>query len=125
MKSKALFLILLILPLLNISCYRMRASKGGGQDASVTRNTNPKDIAMAPGYKIELVSQGFTFPTDIVFDEDGKMYVLEAGYAYGEVWQEPKLVAVSGTTTNIIARGDKNGPWTGVTFHNGNFYVSE
>ena len=54
------------------------------------------------------------------------MYVIEAGYSYGEVFLEPRLLRVEpGGSVTTVATGAKNGPWTGVTFHNGNFYVSE
>jgi glucose/arabinose dehydrogenase len=118
----AVLLIAVILP----GCYGMRKSKGGGQvSQEISRKINANDIALPPGYKIELVAQGFTFPTDISFDGKGSLYVLEAGYAYGEVWQEPKLIKLEGSNKTIIAKGEKNGPWTGVTFYEENFYVSE
>jgi glucose/arabinose dehydrogenase len=53
------------------------------------------------------------------------MYILETGYAYGEVWEEPKLIMLEGNKQTVIARGEKNGPWTGMVFHGGNFYISE
>jgi hypothetical protein len=38
----------------------------------------------------------------------------------------PKLLRVEtdGRTT-VIASGERNGPWTGVTFHNGAFFIAE
>jgi hypothetical protein len=52
--------------------------------------------------------------------------VIETGYSYGEVFQIPKLLRVGkdGSTTTI-ATGTNNGPWTGITFYNGSFYVAE
>jgi glucose/arabinose dehydrogenase len=128
MKKPLLFFLTLMFCLLILlsGCYRMRTSKGGGQSKGiVTRKINPADITVSPGYKIEVVSQGFTFPTAIAFDDQGIAYILEAGYAYGEVWKEPKLIKIQGDTKTVIAKGDLNGPWTGVTYHNGYFYVSE
>jgi glucose/arabinose dehydrogenase len=126
MKTTTPVLALLMLALTLSGCYRMRTSNGGGQvkDKPV-RTVNASDIAMAPGYSIQAVAQGFAFPSDVAFDEDNTMYVLEAGYAYGEVWLEPRLIEVKGGTKNIIAKGEKNGPWTGVSYHSGYFYVSE
>jgi glucose/arabinose dehydrogenase len=110
-----------------VSCYSMRSSHGGGEDVSVkTRKINAADIELAPGYKIELVTSGLTFPSGIAFDKDGRAYVIETGYSYGEVWLEPKLLRLddAGKTT-VVATGTKNGPWTGITFHDDSFYVSE
>jgi glucose/arabinose dehydrogenase len=125
-KMMALLAFVLCCLSLFTGCYRMRTSKGGGQiKESATRKIDPGDISLPPGYTIEIVSRGFTFPVDVVFDEKGAIYVLEAGYAYGEVWEEPRLIKVDGETKTVIAKGDRNGPWTGVIFHNGYFYVSE
>ena len=53
-------------------------------------------------------------------------HVVEAGYSYGEVFTTPRLMRVNkdGSTTEV-ARGGKNGPWTGVAFARGSFFVAE
>ncbi len=118
-------LVLLTLLMHAASCYRMRSSNGGGQMNDTTRSISTTDIAVPPGYKIEAVAEGLTFPSGATFDNEGKLYVIEAGYSYGEVWTEPRLIRIDGNNREIIARGSNNGPWTGVTFYNGNFYVAE
>jgi glucose/arabinose dehydrogenase len=121
------FLVLLSIALTLIGCYRMRGSQGGGQSTSITkRQITPADILLTPGFKIELFHDDLTFPSAVTFDDNENLYVVETGYAYGEVWREPKLMLLTpdGGKTEI-ARGSKNGPWTGLSFHNGNFYVSE
>ncbi|MFD3001144.1 PQQ-dependent sugar dehydrogenase [Pontibacter toksunensis] len=109
-------------------CFRLLSSDGGGQgDIRMNvRPVDPADIALPAGYKAEAVATGLTFPTGVTFDDQGRAYVIEAGYSYGEVFLEPRLLRVEpdGSLTTI-AIGAKNGPWTGVTFHNGSFYVSE
>lgn len=122
-------LLLAFLTLLSLSgCYRILSSDGGGQGNIRTevRPVDPDDIALPEGYKAEVVATGLTFPTSVAFDEQGRVYVTEAGYSYGEVFLEPKLLRVEadGSLTTVAA-GQKNGPWTGVTYHNGNFYVAE
>jgi hypothetical protein len=86
----------------------------------------PADIALPTGYRIESVAIGLTFPVGVTFDADGRVHVVESGYSYGEVWTVPRLLRVenNGTVTQI-ASGNKNGPWNGVTFHQGAFYVAE
>jgi glucose/arabinose dehydrogenase len=109
------------------SCYQMRQSRGGGQTAiPATRTITPADIALPDGYKIELVAQGLSFPSAICFDASGRPHVVEAGYSYGEVFLQPRLVRIEpdGKLT-AVASGEQNGPWTGVDFHNGAFYVAE
>lgn len=105
----------------------MKISDGGGQIGSVpARDIAAADILLPPGYKIDLVTKGFTFPTAATFDDKGNLYVIEAGYSYGEVWLEPRLIRVQPDGTQVeITRGPKNGPWTGLAFYKGNFYISE
>lgn len=114
------------LPLL-ASCYVLRPSSGGGQTSfRGPRVIRPEDIALTPGYQIEPVASGFTFPTGVAFDSAGRPHVVEAGYSYGEVWTTPRLLRVEpdGHTTTI-ARGGRNGPWNGVAYSRGNFFIAE
>jgi glucose/arabinose dehydrogenase len=120
-------LLLILLSFTTTACYRMRKSSGGGQIEKIPQRTiNAGDIAIHPGYKIEPVATGLTFPTAVTTDEEGGLYVIESGYSYGEVFGEPKLfrVEADGRTT-LIAKGDRNGPWSGITFHDDAFYVAE
>jgi glucose/arabinose dehydrogenase len=108
-------------------CYMMRPSSGGGQ-ASFTppRAINVADIALPSGYRISAVASGLTFPTGVTFDDSGTPYVVESGYSYGEVWTAPRLVRINTDgSLQEIARGGRNGPWTGVTFSRGSFYIAE
>jgi glucose/arabinose dehydrogenase len=110
-----------------IGCYSMRSSNGGGQIKSIPdRSIDPDDIALHPGYTIEPVVSGLTFPTSVTFDDQNNLYVIESGYSYGEIWELPKLMRVNDDgSTSLVAEGSKNGPWTGVTWHEGAFYIAE
>ncbi|HEY3499486.1 MAG TPA: PQQ-dependent sugar dehydrogenase [Polyangiaceae bacterium] len=111
---------------LTTGCYATYSSSGGGEvEPSGARPLRQADIAVPDGYVIEPVMQGLTFPTAVTFDEQNRLCVLEAGYAYGEVWTTPRLLRLHpGQGYELLASGT-NGPWTGVAFHKGNFYVSE
>ena len=113
--------------LLLCACYNMRKSKGGGQTSVPAQRTiNANDIALAPGYKVELVASGLSFPSGLDFDDKDNLYVTEAGYSYGEVWLEPRLIRIdSKGVATPVAVGTKNGPWTGLKYHGGNFYIAE
>lgn len=125
-RNSFLFLAFLLFPLINASCFRMRASKGGGQIGVIPpRTINPSDIALQAGYQIEPVISGLTFPTAVAFDDENNLYVIESGYSYGESFSEPKLFRVDGNKTTLIAKGTNNGPWTGITWYDGAFYVAE
>jgi glucose/arabinose dehydrogenase len=107
-------------------CFSMYVSEGGGQTAfTPPRHINVSDIALPAGYRIERVVEGLTFPTGVTFDETGQPYVLESGYSYGEVWTVPRLLRVEPHGLTVVATGGNNGPWTGVAFHGGNFYIAE
>lgn len=107
-------------------CYSMRPSQGGGQTTfQPPREIATKDIALPEGYRIEAVAKDLTFPSAVVMDDRNRVYVVEAGYSYGEAFTVPRLLRVEndGTVTEI-ARGSA-GPWTGASFHGGRFYIAE
>ncbi|MBD0305278.1 MAG: PQQ-dependent sugar dehydrogenase [Nitrospiraceae bacterium] len=109
------------------ACFAVLPPSGGSQAKFTGRRAvNAADIALPRGYRIEAVATDLTFPTGVTFDDEGRIYVIEAGYSYGEVWDTPRLLRIErdgGTTT--VATGENNGPWTGVTFHQGAFYIAE
>lgn len=107
-------------------CYSTRSSGGGGEIKTPDgRLVNPSDIALPHGYLAEVAAARLNFPTGVTFDDAGRIYVVEAGYSYGEIFTTPKLIRLdeAGRTT-VIATG-KNPPWNGVTFHDGAFLISE
>jgi hypothetical protein len=83
-------------------CFAWRSPSGGSQATfSGPRPIHPSDIALPDSFRIEAVATGLTFPT---FDDNGHIYVSEAGYSYGEVWTTPRLLrpdAASGKTTVV------------------------
>lgn len=127
MKTLSISVTMLLLVGSLTGCYRMRASKGGGQIRHIPpRTVNAADITLPAGYKAEPVAEGLTFPSAITFDNNGNAYVIETGYSYGEEWTEPKLLQLKADgSTTTIATGSRNGPWTSVTFYKGAFYVAE
>ena len=120
---------LVVAPTMFISagCYNMLPSSGGGQTSfSGPRTINAADIALPQGYHAELVASGFTYPTGVTFDGEGRPVVSESGYSYGEDFTSPRLVRVNPDgALHVITTGGRSGPWTGVTFANGAFYVAE
>jgi glucose/arabinose dehydrogenase len=109
------------------ACFEWRSPAGGSQASfSGSREIRSSDVAVPSGYRVEAIATGLTFPTGVTFDPQGKPYVVEAGYSYGEVWATPRLLRIDNNgTSTVIVEGQNNGPWTGVTFHDGSFYVAE
>jgi glucose/arabinose dehydrogenase len=125
-RRTAAAVVLSSLALCSAGCFGPSPSAGGGQAAfKGNRAIKPADVALPRGFRIEAVARGLTFPTGVAFDDQGRAYVTEAGYVYGEKWTTPRLLRVEpdGARTEI-ARGE-NPPWNGVDYRNGFFYVSE
>lgn len=87
----------------------------------------PDDVQLAPGYRLEAVAAGFTYPTSVTFDAEGRVYVAEAGLSYGPARSEGggRILRVNGDgTVTEVARGFR-GPVTAITFRDGFFHVAE
>jgi glucose/arabinose dehydrogenase len=122
-----LWLMLMLVVLLNgTACFRVMPSDGAGQTSFSQRHIDADDILLPKDYTIVPVARDLTFPTGVAFDDQNTPYVVEAGYAYGEDWTTPRLLRVNPDgSTDIVAQGRRNGPWTGVCFHEGTFYIAE
>lgn len=119
--------LLLSTPAAAILFYTFLPWNGAGKAVPrAERHVQPADVAVPPGYCVEAVAVGLTYPTGVAFDDKDRPYVIEAGYSYGEDFQVPRLLRVEadGKLTEI-AKGENNGPWTGISYHKGAFYVSE
>src|SRR4051812_44314520 len=116
-KSRLTFVVTLLISLL-AGCYELGGPQGGGQTKSApTRQPSPSDVAVPPGYRVEVVATNLNFPTGVAFDDQGRPYVVEAGYAYGESFTTPRVLRVEpdGRTT-VITEGDQLGPRTASRF---------
>ncbi|WP_434345780.1 PQQ-dependent sugar dehydrogenase [Myxococcus virescens] len=113
-------------PLLLSGCFHLFGGGGGGKaDFKPPRRVDPQDVAVPEGYRIEVVATGLTYPTGVAFDGEGTPYVTESGYSYGEDFAPGRLLRVEkdGRLTEV-AKGEHQ-PWTGVTWHQGAFYVAQ
>jgi glucose/arabinose dehydrogenase len=118
--------LLSILALTLTGCFAVRPSEGGGQtDFEQPRQTDPADVALLEGYRIEVVASGLTFPTGVAFDDQGRVYVTEAGYSYGEAFTVPRLLRVDPDGSWQLIASGTNPPWNGVAYADGAFYVAE
>src|SRR5215211_2000181 len=101
--------------------YSILPPNGAGQTTfSPPRRVSAADVGVPPGYSIEAVVTGLTYPTAVVTDEADQIYILEAGYSYGEDFKVARLLRLEadGQLTEIAQGGD-NGPWTGMSYHDG------
>jgi glucose/arabinose dehydrogenase len=106
-------------------CFPALPADGGGMtDFNPPREVDPADVALPEGYEIEAVATGLTFPTDVTFDEQGRVYVTEAGYSYGDVVTTPRLLRLEPEGSPTAIASGTNPPWNGVEFHEGDFFVA-
>src|SRR4051794_37628878 len=101
---------------------------GGGETVSLgVRHAEAADVVAPAGYHVEVAATGLTFPTGIVFDDQNRVYVVEAGYAYVGQYATPRILRIEPDGRHsVIARGERrHTPWTGADFHGGNFYLAE
>jgi glucose/arabinose dehydrogenase len=85
----------------------------------------PRDVALPEGYRIDAVATGLNMPTGVAFDPDGSVYVVESGYAYGETFDVPRVLALGPKGERKVIATGVNPPWTGVAFQQGALYVAE
>ena len=118
--------VLGVVVLAGSGCYAMHESDGGGSIPPVSsREVDPADVEVPPGYIVEVAGTGLTYPTAVAFDDGGRPHVIEAGYSYGEDFRQARLLRLGDDGTfSVVAEGD-NPPWTGVTFADGSFYVAQ
>lgn len=114
--------------LAGMGCFNIAAKgTGGAKSHHVDRRTpDPSDVAVPDGFEVAVVAQEFTFPVAVAFDGEGRPVVLEAGYSYGEIFTTPKLVRVEPDgSKKVVAEGRQGGPWTGMVYRDGAFYVAD
>lgn len=114
-------------PALFGGCLYLKPSNGGGEKPAADRRApTVADVAVPDGYEIEVIATGLTFPTGVTFDDDGRPYVVESGYSYGEVFTTPRLLRVDEATgaLDVVAVGERPG-WMGVAYADGAFFVAE
>jgi hypothetical protein len=108
-------------------CFSWRESQGGGEETPAAgRRVEAADVAVYAGYTIEVAASGLTFPTGIAFDDAGTAHVTESGYSYGEMFTRPRLLALGPNgPREIAAGGEREGPWNGVAWGDGAFFIAD
>ncbi|MDQ3692607.1 MAG: sugar dehydrogenase, partial [Chloroflexota bacterium] len=99
-----------------------------GQSADGGDQTFPT-IVVPEGYTIEKVVSGLTYPTSVAWDDDGTMFVAEAG---GQFLEEPapsRILRVDleneevAEFVNLFEDGMTD-PVGGMSWYDGNFYIT-
>jgi sugar lactone lactonase YvrE len=111
-----------------MSCFLVLFSGCDFVRSFLDKEPSPSTVMqLPPGYKIEKVIGGLTFPTGIAWDNQGRMYVSEAGGGFLSEPSPARIVRIDGgnmtEVINLEARGVV-APVVGFTWHNGAFYIS-
>jgi glucose/arabinose dehydrogenase len=83
------------------------------------------NVRLQKGYRLEKVVSDLTYPTTITFDDQGAIYIVEAGYAYGTEPGEGRILKLQPNGTMSTFAGGFKGPITGITWVKSILYVAE
>src|SRR5216110_1395263 len=75
--------------------------------------------------RMELFADGFSFPTSIAFDDEGMIYVAEAGLPFGGATPGGRIWRIDADAQRTLLAEHLREPVNGLTFHNGALYVVE
>lgn len=96
------------------------------KDKDKDKNQFPA-IQLPPGFEIEKVVGGLTYATSLTWDDQGRMYVAEAG---GQFLDEPAPARIlriePGRKTEVVnlEGSGVRSPMVGLAWHDGAFYIS-
>ncbi len=83
-------------------------------------------VEVPDGFRAEVVVSGLTYPTSVEFDDDGAMYIAEAGYSYGDELPAPRILRVSpeGQIETLVQGNPLVGPLNDLLWHDGRLFIS-
>ena len=113
---------------LNTMSEKMEELKHDAASKKLKASANFPMIRLEEGYEIEKVAQGLTYPTSVAWDDQGNMYVAEAGGTFlDEEGASARILRVeaNGQTIEVINLDGKIYPAiSGMTWYNGAFYIT-
>jgi glucose/arabinose dehydrogenase len=74
---------------------------------------------------LELVAEGFSFPTSLTFDDVGTPYIAEAGLPFGGAQPGGRVWKISQDGQHTLLAQNLRQPVNGLTFYQGSLYLSE
>jgi glucose/arabinose dehydrogenase len=77
------------------------------------------------GFEVEVVARDLVYPTSVELDDDGNVYVAEAGFAYGDLAAIPRVWRITpGGEFEVACEVGLEGPINDLLWHEGRLYVS-
>ena len=114
-------------------------AKNGDTPAVKQPGPAPKELPHVPppdakaaevpkGYRVEIVLSGLEYPSSIEFDDQGVMYVAEAGNIDGAWVARARVLKYTWESTQVqrteIVADQLSGPVTNLLWHKGRLYIS-
>ncbi len=75
--------------------------------------------------QLELVAEGFSFPTSLTFDDAGTPYIAEAGLPFGGAQPGGRVWKIEQDGQRTLLAHNLRQPVNGLTFYQGSLYLSE
>jgi glucose/arabinose dehydrogenase len=85
---------------------------------------SPVAAQVAPGFKVEIVTQNLIYPTSIAFDDNGVIYLAEAGYCYGDEIGPARVVMLTPQGVPMVVADHLEAPVAGLLWYQGRLYIS-
>jgi glucose/arabinose dehydrogenase len=123
--------LLLVSTFFTLDFLQFNSGVQGAEQLDIIGNTSGNNTPstdnfnLTSGYSIEPIVWNLTAPDTLTFDENGTMYIGEAGYPFTDIPKVPRILKVtpSGNVSVFVDR-NLNSPIVDVVFHNGLLYVS-
>jgi glucose/arabinose dehydrogenase len=85
---------------------------------------DPAAAHVPAGYKVEVVVRDLTYPSSVEFDNEGRMFVAESGYVYGDEAAPARVLRIGGANDIEVVADQLNGPVTDLLWHNDELFIS-
>ncbi|HVL69068.1 MAG TPA: PQQ-dependent sugar dehydrogenase [Vicinamibacterales bacterium] len=82
-----------------------------------------KAARVPPGYRVEIAVKDLIYPSSVEFDDQGNLFIAEAGYIYGDLVAPARILRVRQDRIEVVAE-QLNGPVTDLLWHQGRLYIS-
>jgi glucose/arabinose dehydrogenase len=123
-----MILLLMILPALEIATNTTAFAQAISSTTGATISGNPPstdNFNLEDGYTIEPVIWNLTAPDSVTFDDQGNMYIAEAGYPFTGIPEVPKILKVDASgNISVIADQGFNAPLVDIAFYNGTLFAA-
>lgn len=81
-------------------------------------------VQVPAGYRAEIVVRGLTYPSSVEFDDEGNLYVAEAGFVYGDPFAPARILRITPRGDMRYVADNLNGPITDLLWFDGRLYIS-